>query len=149
MKIGISACLLGQKVRYDGSDKYHPEIVKLLKGNDIISICPEVMSGFLVPHDPLEIRDNKVYSIKGEDVSNKIQKGSELCFQLIQDCDFLILKTKSPSCGHNYIYDGSFSSKLIDGDGIFTRMCLANKMIIFNETEIDKIKAFLDGNAVI
>ena len=61
----------------------------------------------------------------------------------VKDCDFVILKTKSPSCGYKKIYDGSFSGKLIDGNGMFAVLCLKNGIRIFNDTDIDLIKEYI------
>lgn len=54
MKIAISACLLGDNVRYDGSNKKNNEIIKLLANHEYIKICPEILSGFKIPHEALE-----------------------------------------------------------------------------------------------
>ena len=51
-------------------------------------------------------------------------------------CDVkkVILKANSPSCGSGYIYDGTFSSKLIEGDGLTSRFLLENDIKVYNET---------------
>ena len=143
MKIGISSCLLGNNVRYDGSNKKDDRLIELLENHELIPICPEMMAGFDIPHDPLEIRDNHVYTIKGIDVSDKLINGSKNCFELIKDCDFLVLKSKSPSCGYKKIYDGSFEGLLIDGNGIFTSICLNNNLKIFTENDYQEIKEYI------
>ncbi len=144
MRIGISACLLGDKVRYDQTDKRNEDIINLLKGHEIIRICPEMSAGFSLPHEPLEIRGNSVFSKSGEDVSSKLLEGSRSCFKMIKDCDLVILKSKSPSCGYKKIYDGSFSGRLIDGNGIFTSLCIENGITVFNELQLEEIKEYLN-----
>ena len=140
MKIGISACLLGYKVRYDGTDKRNDEILKLLKGHELVAICPEFRAFFPIPHQALEIREDKVYTSGGEEVSEKLSAGARLCLDKVRDCDFLILKQKSPSCGNGQIYDGTFSGKLISGKGIFTRICLEEGFRVYSEDQIEAIQ---------
>ena len=67
MKIAISACLLGDKVRYDGKSKKDNKLVNLLKGHELIKICPEIQSGLPIPRKQMEIRNNKVYTIDNID----------------------------------------------------------------------------------
>jgi len=62
MKILISACLLGQNVKYDGNNNSileNPFIKKLLNSNMLIPICPEVEGGLPTPRVPVEIIDNR------------------------------------------------------------------------------------------
>ena len=143
MKIALSSCLAGNKVRYDGTDKYNETIMKLLKNHDVVYICPELISGFPVPHDPLEIKDNKVFTDKGIDVTEMLYKGSLKTYEMIKDCDLLILKSKSPSCGYKKIYDGHFNGTLIDGNGIFTQLCIDNNMDIYTENDIEILTKIL------
>ena len=139
-KIGVSACLLGENVRYDGTNKINNELIDILSGNEIVSICPELLGGFLIPHLPCEIRNNKVYDANNNDVTNILLSGAKIALEKIKHCDFVILKTKSPSCGYKMIYDGTFSNKLIEGNGVFTKLCLQNNIKIFTEKDIEGIK---------
>lgn len=143
MKIAVSSCLLGQNVRFDGSNKRNDRIINMLKNHEIIPICPEQYSGFSIPHDPLEIKDGKVYTINGIDVSDILIKGSKDLLNKIADCDFVILKSKSPTCGYMKIYDGSFTDTLIDGNGIFAQMCVNKKIKIFTENDLDLLEEIL------
>ena len=140
MKIGISACLTGYNVRYNGSNKLNKELLKLLEGHELIVICPEFRAGFSIPHKPLEIKDGQVITSDGKFVTEKLNKGSLLCLEKIKDCDFLILKSKSPSCGYKKIYDGTFSNTLTDGNGIFTQLCINNGLKIYTENDLEEIK---------
>ena len=56
------------------------------------------------------------------------------------NCTVAILKSKSPSCGKGKIYDGTFSGRLTDGDGICVRLFKENNIDIFTENETDKLK---------
>lgn len=143
MKIAVSSCLLGHNVRFDGSNKRNDRIINMLKNHEIIPICPEQYSGFSIPHDPLEIKDGKVYTINGIDVSDILINGSNDLLNRITDCDFVILKSKSPTCGYMKIYDGSFTDTLIDGNGIFAQMCVNKKIKIFTENDLDLLEEIL------
>ncbi len=140
MKIGISACLTGDKVRYDGTDKRNSELLKILKEHELIKICPEIAAGFPVPRESLEIRNGKDYSCSDRDVTMKLNEGAHKCLKMIQDCDFVVLKERSPSCGVHLIYDGTFSGKPIEGHGLFTRLCLENGIPVYSENDIEEIK---------
>ena len=143
MKIGISACLLGDKVRFDGKDKRNEKLIKLLKNHEIIKICPEIESGFPIPRLPIELKNNKAYTKDNKDVTKQLIKGSNKTYQKIKDCDLIILKTKSPSCGYQKIYDGSFTNKLIKGNGIFTQICIDNNKKIYTDEDIDLLTKLL------
>lgn len=142
MKIALSSCLAGNKVRYDGTDKKNEELLKLLKGHELICICPEAMI-FSIPHEALEIRDDKAFTISGKDVSKELKEACQNCFEKIKDSDLVILKSKSPSCGYGKIYDGSFSGKLKDGHGFLAALCVQHNMMIFTENELDKIREYI------
>ena len=52
----VSACLCGEKVRYDGKTKTVDKIKKLVDEGKALPICPEVEGGLPVPRHPCEIR---------------------------------------------------------------------------------------------
>ena len=140
MKIGISACLVGYGVRYNGSNKLNKELLKILEGHELLVVCPEFRAGFSIPHKPLEIKNGEVITNDGENVTGKLYRGSLLCLEKIRDCDFIILKTKSPSCGFKKIYDGTFSDNLTNGNGLFTQLCINNGLKIYTENDLEEIK---------
>lgn len=143
MKIAISACLLGDKVRYDGKDQLNKQLVKLLKKHHIIKICPEISSGFDIPRKAMEIKDNRVINIDNEDLTDKLIEGCRICFDKASDCDLIILKSKSPSCGYGQTYDGTFTNTLINKNGLFSQMCIDNKMKVYTEKDIEILKEIL------
>ena len=142
-KIGVSACLLGHNVRYDGTNKMNNELIKLIEGNEIIPVCPEVLAGLSTPRTPFELVNNRAITIDNKDITDKLLSGSNIALEKVLDCDFVILKSKSPSCGYKKIYDGSFSSKLIEGNGIFTNLLISNKIKVFSEEDFDEISLLL------
>ena len=57
MKIAISACLLGQEVRYDGTGKCQPSIISALQHKvELIPFCPEVEAGLGIPREPIQLQ---------------------------------------------------------------------------------------------
>lgn len=119
----ISACLLGEPCRFDGSGKHNPELMNLLKDKNLVAVCPEVSGGLPTPRPPAEILGDRVFRANGEDVSAAFQKGATECTKQASAAraHLAILKSRSPACGCGQVYDGSFSKSLVEGDGIFTQ----------------------------
>ena len=137
----ISACLLGVACRYDGLSKpLDREIIeKLRQQYHLIPICPEIMGGLPTPRIPSEISsDGKVLRKDGEDVTENYIRGAKEALRLAEifQCDTALLKEKSPSCGAEKIYDGSFSKTLTSGNGITAEFLQKNGIRIIGESEI-------------
>ena len=116
-KILISACLVGDKVKYDGHSNYNEKVKLLLDKYELVPFCPEVEGGLSIPRKPSERVKDRVKMENGKDVTKNFERGAELALNI---CLYLgikiaILKEGSPSCGSHKIYDGTFSHKLIDG----------------------------------
>ena len=137
MKI-VSACLAGIKCKRDGEAKPCKKVIELVKQGKAIPICPEQLGGLTTPRSPAEQKNNKVFTKDGEDVTAQFEKGANAVLQIAKsfNCKEAILKSKSPSCGSGKIYDGTFSGKLIDGDGITTKLLKKNNIKTFTEGEI-------------
>ena len=76
-RILISACLLGEKCRYDGRSKPVPCAVALASKYILIPVCPEVMGGLPTPRKPSEIQGDRVVMVDGTDVTAQYRKGAE------------------------------------------------------------------------
>lgn len=122
-KIAVSACLLGCPCRYDGKSCTSPKVLELLKDYTLIPVCPEVMGGLETPRTPIEIAGKTVINQKGQNLTAAFDRGTDqaLAMVLEEGCEAAILQQRSPSCGCGKIYDGSFSGRLIEGDGWLTR----------------------------
>jgi len=122
----VSACLAGVKCRYNGEGFNDGKVLAAIEGKDHILLCPEVLGGFPVPRPPAEIRDGRVYNDQGLDVTEGFVRGAEETYQaalrkageLGQEIEGAIMKARSPSCGCGQIYDGTFTHKIVSGDGI-------------------------------
>ncbi len=140
-KLLISACLLGVNCKYNGKNNYNELVTKLKEKYELIPICPEVMGGLSIPRDPSEIIGDKVISNKGLDVTKEYQMGANMSLNtaLKLNVKKALLKDGSPSCGKNYIYDGTFTKTKIDGMGITTRLFVENDILIYTENNIEEL----------
>ncbi|MDU5923132.1 MAG: DUF523 domain-containing protein [Finegoldia magna] len=136
----ISACLLGVDCKYNGSNnELNEEIINLLKEKyNLIPVCPEIMGGMPTPRNPIEITDGKVFDYDGEEFTKEFEKGSEEVLKLakLYDITIAILKENSPSCGSNYIYDGTFNHKKIKGMGIAALKLSKENIKLFTEENV-------------
>ena len=136
-KILVSACLLGVDCKYNGGNNYNEKIMEFLKDKEIIPICPEIMGGLPTPRVPSERKEDKVITKEGVDVTKNFQKGAEETLKLAKllGVKKALLKAKSPSCGYQKIYDGTFSDTLIDGNGVTTELLLKEGFTILTEKD--------------
>ena len=126
MKIMVSACLLGINCKYNSGNSLNPELLRLLSGHSVIPVCPELLGGLPVPRIPAEIVDGAVLTRTGESVDAAFRLGAEAALALAkkEQPDRMILQSRSPSCGVNEIYDGTFSGRLIPGRGLFAELAV-------------------------
>ena len=110
-------------------------IAKLKNEYRLIPVCPETAGGLPVPRDPSERLGDKVVSSKGKDVTAEFVKGAETALYLAKryGCRKALLKRNSPSCGGEFIYDGSFSGVLVPGEGVAAEMLKAAGIEVFGE----------------
>lgn len=137
----VSACLVGKNCKYNGKNNLNLELVKALVKYHVILICPEVAGGLPVPRDPAEIISDKVINQKGVDVTNNYYLGARYALQLAlnNNVKIAILKSNSPSCGSDLVYDGTFTHTLTTGDGITTKIFKANGIKIYTENNYKEI----------
>lgn len=137
----ISACLLGFSCRYDGLKKEYA-LNGIEKQYNLIPFCPEIYGGLPTPRIPSEIIGNRVINKEGVDVTEQYEKGAREALRLCKMFNIrkAVLKEKSPSCGSRLIYDGTFSHKVTEGDGITAKLLKENGIEIFGESEIDVLK---------
>jgi len=124
----VSACLLGEKCKYNGGDNLCPFLKESLSF-PLLPLCPEVLGELPVPRPPAEIVGGngydvlegraRVINIEGQDVTSAFLRGARETLRQAQEhkAHLAILKEKSPSCGCRYIYDGTFTNTLRPGPG--------------------------------
>ena len=123
MKILVSACLLGENCKYNGGNNYAPAVAEFVTGKEVLAVCPEMMAGMGCPRTPIEIVDGILMDRDGNNVDALMRKAVVDSMEFIrkEEIQCAILQSRSPTCGVNQVYDGSFSGKLISGSGIFAQ----------------------------
>ena len=156
-KILISACLVGQKVRYDGqaSTSRGEVIDQWRRQGRLVAICPEVAGGLPVPRPAAEIVGGdgesvldeaaRLVTTEGKDVTDNFVAGAWHALQLARQekIRLAILKARSPSCGSSTIYDGTFSGRKIDGLGVTAALLRRHGIAVFNEEQIEEAQILL------
>jgi uncharacterized protein YbgA (DUF1722 family)/uncharacterized protein YbbK (DUF523 family) len=104
--VGISSCLLGQAVRYDGGHKLDNYITgTLAEYFDFLPVCPEVAIGLPVPRPPIRlVREAEGIHVRGVgdpslDVTAKLHAYGRKVARSMRGISGFILKRSSPSCG--------------------------------------------------
>lgn len=115
----VSACLLGQRCRYDGGCRPNQKVLDLAGKECLLPVCPEQMGGLPTPRVPVERRDGRAIDRAGKDRTAEFRRGAEEACRLAElfGCREAVLKARSPSCGSGQIYDGTFTKTLREGDG--------------------------------
>ncbi len=143
----ISSCLCGVNCKYSGSNNLNEDCLKLLQEGKAILVCPEQLGGLSTPRTPAEIKgtangvlykSDKVITKDGIDVTKEFIKGAmeTLHIAKLSNVKTAILKEGSPSCGVNYIYDGSFTGKKISGKGITATILNNNEINVISELDL-------------
>ena len=163
MKILVSSCLLGEDTRYDGANSsvaMNPKFkfsqkelfMDIMCENEIFSVCPEVAGGLGIPRSKAELvsqnKPFKVLDFEQNDVTINFllgaKKALDICLE--NNIKVALFKSKSPSCGNNTIYDGTFSENLVEGKGLSARLLEENGIKVFNEYELEELKKFIKKN---
>ena len=146
----VSACLGGVDCYYKGGNRTIPELKALVGSKKAIAICPEVLGGLPVPREEAQIADAsgedvlagnaKVITRTGRDVTDNFIRGALHAKEkaLREKVDLAILKARSPSCGKGYIYDGTFSKRLRNGNGLFAELLMKEGIKVLTEEEYIK-----------
>lgn len=135
-KIVVSACLLGENCKYNGGNNRNEAVLRYVRGREVIAVCPEMLGGLPAPRDPAEIVSGEVQNARGESLDTPFRAGARRALAQIdgEDIELAILQPRSPSCGSRQIYDGTFSRRLIPGQGVFAQL-LAERGIRIVEPE--------------
>ena len=142
----VSRCLFGDACRYDGASRPCPGVEKLRERFTVVPICPECDGGLPVPRPAGERRGDLIVTRDGRDLTAPYKRGAEAALQKAREtgATVALLKSRSPSCGVGQIYDGSFSGKLTEGDGVTAELLKANGIAVFPETALDELLAETD-----
>ncbi len=144
----VSACLAGINCKYSGENNYDEKVVKLVRNNKATLICPEQLGGLKTPRATAEILNGtgedvldgkaKVITSENEDVTQEFIKGAEETLKIAKLLNIkkAVTKSQSPSCGCQKIYDGSFSKKLVDGDGVTVALLKRNGIEVITDKQL-------------
>ena len=128
MKIMVSACLAGENCKYNGGTNRNEKVIRLMAEHEVITVCPEQMGGLPTPRVPSEIRNGVVTAKDGRIVDDAFRAGAAKCLEIAlrERPELVVLQSRSPSCGMNQRYDGSFSGKLVNAPGVTAQLLLEN-----------------------
>ncbi len=144
----VSACLAGLDSKYNGKSNYNEYIERLVREGKAILVCPEQLGGLPTPRECCEIvcgdggavlsGKAKIIDSKGQNQTEKFIKGAEETLKVgkLYKINKAILKSKSPSCGVGKIYNGTFSGKLIEGNGVTAELLIRNGFEVITEESI-------------
>jgi uncharacterized protein YbbK (DUF523 family) len=158
LRVLVSACLLGQKVRYNGDDaaSASPILDRWVAQGRVVPFCPEVAGGLGVPRPSAEIvgcgggavldGTARVVTAAGTDVTRAFLIGARraLAQGRADNVCLAILKDGSPSCGSTSIYDGRFAGTRRPGVGVTAALFEREGIRVFSEEQFGEAAAFLD-----
>ncbi len=148
----VSACLLGLNTKYDGKTNAHALIRKYSSSGKFIPVCPEQLGGLPTPRVPVEIIEGTgrevlhgkciVQGEQGEVVTSEFILGATEVIKIVEmvTVTAAILKERSPSCGVNHIYDGSFSHRIKPGQGVTAAILEEHNIPSYSEVELTEEK---------
>lgn len=157
-KILVSACLLGQPVRYNGKalTRESKLIQSWAEQGMIVSLCPEIAAGFPVPRPPAEIEvgyegnnviggHGRIYENTNADVTERMLGGAQIALDLAknENCEYALLTDGSPSCGATFIYSGKHDGVRRAGSGVVTALLRKEGIRVFAQHEITKLAVHL------
>lgn len=142
MNVLVSACLLGERCRYDGGGKPSPAVMRLAGNLRACPVCPETEGGLGVPRLPAERVGGRVLMRDGTDVTDSFDAGARICLGRARSlgATLAVLKAKSPSCGVGLVYDGTYSGRLVAGNGVFADLLEKEGVTMVTEEVVESCK---------
>ena len=148
----VSACLLGEAVRYGGADRLcdHPILRQWLAERGVISVCPEVIGGLPVPRPAAEISGQegssgvlsgvaKVIDADGNDLSAPFVEGAKRVLEQAhaKKIRIAVLKEGSPSCETHFVYDGRFGRTRLAALVVTAALLRQSGIEVFSEQQFE------------
>lgn len=123
MAVLVSACLLGANCKYNGGNNYNEAVARFVRDKQVILICPEILAGMGTPRVPVEICNGVVINRNAENMDAPLRRAVQQTLDMIKNLDIecAVLQSRSPTCGVNQRYDGTFTGKRIEGSGILAQ----------------------------
>ncbi len=137
----VSACLAGIACRYNAKCYTCEAVQKLVLQGKALALCPEVLGNLSTPRKPVELLGGRVLDKFGQDYTQAFIYGAKKALELCKHsgCHTAILKTRSPSCGRDFIYDGTFSGNLVAGQGFFAKLLQEHNIKIYTEEDLPPV----------
>lgn len=157
-RVLVSACLIGEPVRYNGAHKGsgHPILTRWRAEGRVVALCPEIAGGLPVPRPPAEIAGGaggaavlagraRVVDREGHDLSPAFVAGAQQAVALARQhgLRLAVLKENSPSCGSATTHDGRFGPGLVPLPGVTTAALRAAGVAVFSEAQFEQADALL------
>lgn len=126
-RVGVSSCLLGEAVRWNGSDKQDRNVTEVLgRLFEWVPLCPEVEIGLGVPREPIRLEGDPAFPrlvgrTSGIDLTERMEAFSTERVERIADaglCGY-VFKSASPTCGLEGVEVASASGASRPGTGLF------------------------------
>lgn len=147
INILVSACLLGLKTRYDGTDNYCQELFELLNKYSLnpIPVCPEQLAGLATPRPKCWFSEGDGNAVLEQKAAVVDENGRNLTVQFIAGarqtlniaelthCQIAVLQQRSPSCGTKKIYLGQ---ELIPGMGVAAALLQQQGLAVFSDDHL-------------
>ena len=153
-KILVSACLLGQPVRYNGRAlSLESELLERWKAQDrVVPLCPEVAAGLATPRPPAEIEPSgsgaavadgtaRIFDVDGGDVTEAFLSGARIALDTARahGCGYALLTDGSPSCGSGFIYSGHHDGIRRKGQGVTATVLSQAGIRVFAQHQIREL----------
>ncbi|WDZ81716.1 DUF523 domain-containing protein (plasmid) [Ensifer adhaerens] len=162
-KILVSACLLGERVRYDGSAKpFESDLLRKWQQEGwVVPLCPEVAAGFAIPRPPAEIEAEfgggdvlfgaaRVFENSGRDVTESFLQAARIAVSTAttKGCGYALLTDGSPACGSSFVYAGRYDGARKFGQGVVAAALREIGVAVYAQSEITHLAARLSMDAV-
>lgn len=156
-KILVSACLMGFKIRYNGSEKAQivEQLARWEEEQRLVVHCPELAAGLPTPRAPAEIlsaegkdvmhEHARIIDNTGLDVTRHYQLAAWMALRAAQEsgCTAALLTDGSPTCGSQFIYDGSFSGQRKSGMGVAAALLTEYGIKVFSDNQLTELIAWV------
>ncbi len=138
MKVAVSACLLGHNCKYNGKNNLNEKVLEFVGDKEVVPVCPELLGGLPCPRSCCEIVGNRILTADGRDCTENFIRGAELALKTAMDnkAELVVLQSRSPSCGVKQVYDGTFTGRLIDGQGVFARLATEHGLKVLDAEDL-------------
>jgi len=147
----LSACLAGVPCTHEAAANTREWAVSLAAVGRAVLVCPEVAGGLPTPRPPAEIQGGdgtdvlegraRVLDVDGADITAEYLLGARAAAAVAENSGarVALLKARSPSCGCEQVYNGSFSGVLRSGDGVTAAFLRRRGMVVASDEDVEGI----------